>query len=304
MRIGKTLFVAGVLLAATSNRGLRAQPAPGADLRDPAARRRFVEQLRGRSQAAKAAAWARAQRQGWVTRGEKAGVVFELMAIENAKVYMYATDNVNAAISTGANLIRNTPPYDLSGMGWTVGIWDGGAQRATHQEFGGRVTVKDGASSIDHATHVGGTIGAAGVDPGALGMAPGVFIDSYEWTNDTAEMASRAMVSPGEANSIQISNHSYAYIAGWSWSFSPPRWYGTWGYRESDSFGSYDALTRQWDTVCYNAPYYLPFVAAGNDRNESAPNPGETFQYWDDSVGGWVSKTYDPATAASIPSES
>lgn len=296
MRMGRMLIVAGLAFVAATAMRVEAQTRPVANLRDPAVRQQFVEQLRNRSQAAKAASWARARQRGWAERGEKDGVVFELMAIENGKVYMYTTANVNAAISTGADLIRNTFPYDVNGAGLTVGIWDGGAVRATHQEFGGRVTVRDGASALDHSTHVGGTIGAAGVVPSALGMAPSVLIDSYDWTNDTAEMAALAMSYSGEPSKIQLSNHSYGYLAGWSWSFSPPRWYGTWGYRESESFGSYDSITRQWDVICYNAPYYLPFKAAGNDRNEIAPSAGATFQYWDDGTGGWATKSYDPAT--------
>ena len=121
------------------------------------------------------------------------------MKIENGKVYIYATNNVNAAISTGADLIRNTAPYNLNGTGTTVGIWDGGAVRSTHQEFGVRVTVGDNSFAANHSTHVGGTIGAAGVDANALGMAPSVTIKSYEWTNDVSEMTSLAMSYQGKA---------------------------------------------------------------------------------------------------------
>jgi hypothetical protein len=99
---------------------------------------------------------------------------------------------------------------------------------------------------------------------------------------------------PGESGKIQISNHSYGYIAGWEATFSPMRWYGTWGNRESENFGIYDAYSVEWDTLCYNAPYYLPFKSAGNDRNDAAPASGETFQYWFE--GAWKSKTYNSST--------
>lgn len=78
------------------------------------------------------------------------------------------TENVNAAISTAADLVRNTAPYNVNGGNWIAGVWDGGSARATHQEFGGRVTVMDGAASHYHSTHVAGTIGAAGVVAAAL----------------------------------------------------------------------------------------------------------------------------------------
>jgi subtilisin family serine protease len=77
----------------------------------------------------------------------------------------------------------------------TVGVWDEGAVRATHQEFGGRVVSGDGTATLnDHATHVAGTIGAAGVNPMAKGMATAVNIRSYDWNNDLVELAQRRAV--------------------------------------------------------------------------------------------------------------
>ncbi len=270
------------------------QDAPITNLSDPNVRQQTVERLAGQSQQRKTAAWEMAERQGWIPKGQIGNITFELMAIEGDRVYVYKTCNVNAAISIGANLIRNTLPYNVNGAGLIVGIWDGGAVRTTHQEFDGRVVVMDGASNLSHSTHVGGTIGAAGVVANALGMAPSVLIDSYEWTSDVSEMTSRAMSYPHEPDKIQLSNHSYSYICGWEHSFSPPRWYGTWGNRESDYFGIYDSEVAQWDGLCYNAPYYLPFKAAGNDRNDNAPAEGATFQYYKFPPGMWRTKTYNP----------
>ena len=136
---------------------------------------------------------------------------------------MYKTCNKNAAISIGVDLVRNTFPYDVNGFGITAGLWDAGAPRTTHQEFGGRVTILDGAAFHDHSMHVGGTIGAAGVITNTQGMAPSVYIDAYEWNNDASEMASRAMSYPNEPDKIQVSSHSYDFICGWENSYSPPR---------------------------------------------------------------------------------
>jgi len=261
------------------------------NLSNPAVRRQVVEHLAQQSQQRKTDAWAIAQNYGWAAKERINGRIFELMAIEGDRVYVYKTCNVNAAISIGADLIRNTSPYDVNGADLTVGIWDAGAVRPTHQEFGGRVTIMESVGNEDHSTHVGGTIGAAGANPSALGMAPSVLIDSYEWNDDVSEMTSRAMSEPNEANKIQISNHSYGYICGWEHSFSPPRWYGTWGNRESDYFGIYDSYVVPWDELCYNAPYYLPFKAAGNDRNDNAPAQGQTFEYY--RFPRWRTKKYN-----------
>ena len=272
-----------------------AQPDAGDRSGGAELRRQQIAELRTRAQVAKVAARAMAAKQGWPVRYERGGVTFEFMAADENRVYTLATTNRNAAISIGANLIRETPPYNLSGLGVRFGIWDGGGVRYSHQELAGRVTIMDAAGFGSHATHVAGTIGAQGVVPGALGMAPRVTIDSYEWNYDLAEMASRGMSYPGEPGTIQISNHSYGYVAGWVDDVTP-LWYGTWGagYRESDYFGIYDSTVEQWDAVCYNAPYYLPFVSAGNDRNDAAPPPGTFFYYYDG--GGWGSKAYDPET--------
>lgn len=81
---------------------------------------------------------------------------------------------------TQANTVQGAP-YNLTGSGVGVMVYDGGTARATHQDFGGRLTVRDGSGLIDHATHVSGTVGGSGVASGGVrkGMAPGVTIESY-----------------------------------------------------------------------------------------------------------------------------
>ncbi len=163
--------------------------------------------------------------------------------------------------------------------------------RSTHREFGSRVTLEDIAAVHYHSTHVGGTIGAEGIDANAQGMAPAALIRSFDWNADISEMAATAMITGDEENRIQISNHSYGLQAGWEGN----EWYGTWDTREeSDAFGLYDAYAAAWDTVCYESPYYLPFKSAGNDRSDNAPAAGNNFSYFEN--GQWKTKTYDPVT--------
>ncbi len=268
------------------------------NLRDPVERARLLEELRVETDQARTSAWAVARAQGWRERGRVKGRNYQLRAIENGVPMVDIENNVNAAISTAANLIRNTAPYNVNGSNVTVGIWDGGGVRSTHQEFGGRVTIMDGAALGDHATHVGGTIAAGGTVAAALGMAPQVRIDSYEWTSDTTEMTSRGMVTNAQSGRIPLSNHSYGSVTGWDegdWSGTyGVHWFGAWGPRESDGFGIYNSTARSWDLLCAAAPYYLPFKSAGNDRNDTAPANGTTFYFTSNSV--WQSKTYDSAT--------
>ncbi|GAG52946.1 unnamed protein product, partial [marine sediment metagenome] len=87
------------------------------NLSDPNVRKQQVERLAGQSQQRKADAWQIAKSQGWIPKELIGDRIFELMAIDGDRVYVYKTCNVNAAISIGANLIRNTLPYNVNGAG-------------------------------------------------------------------------------------------------------------------------------------------------------------------------------------------
>ena len=86
----------------------------------------------------------------------------------------FATKNSDAASTTSTDdlQIGGSSGFDLSGEGITVGVFDGGWSRNTHVEFETRVTNKTGSETDDHATHVMGTILAAGINPNVKGMAP------------------------------------------------------------------------------------------------------------------------------------
>ncbi|MCB1232481.1 MAG: S8 family serine peptidase, partial [Verrucomicrobiae bacterium] len=260
-------------------------------LSDSRNRAEAVREFKNRSETRRKAAIEKAKAKGFPIRGQRDGRFFELSDLdEDGRPVYLTTLNKQAAISSGASQIRNTGIYQLNGSGWTVGVWDGGSIRTTHQEFGARVTSLDGASVSSHATHVAGTIGASGVTTNAQGMAPSVTIDSYDWNSDLSEMAARAAASANIAGSLVLSNHSYGYITGWD----SNRYYGRYPDREDERFGSYDSNAASIDALCVNAPYYLPFIAAGNDRTDTAPTSGATFEYY--SGGNWVSKAYDPNT--------
>lgn len=284
---------ARVLLLMATVAGVQAAwlaPVEHAGYQDETARQMAAEQLARASRAAKAAAEAFARQHSLPMRIEAGGAVRELMRInEDGQPEYYITYNVNAAISTAADLVRNTPPYNANGSNLTVGVWDAGAVLSNHQEFGGRVTVKDGATPNYHTTHVGGTIGAAGVVSSARGMAPSVMIDSYEWNSDTSEMSSRAASAPNQPGRIYLSNHSYGANSGWDGIY----WNHNITVTQSPSFGQYNSAARTWDIIAYNAPYYLIVKAAGNDRGDHAPASGATFYYWNGT--SWSAATYNPA---------
>ncbi len=221
------------------------------------------------------------------------GRVQEIVEFRGERPLYRTTDNTNAAISTGADLLR-TSPHVLSGSGVTIGMWDGGSGRSTHQEFGSRMVVMDGSPAIDHATHVGGTMVASGVVASSRGMASSAIVHSYDWNQDLSEMTSRGATAPGDPGRIYLSNHSYGYVSGWNYVNNSTRvweWYGsgTGSTSSEDEFGRYNTYARDSDSLAYNAPYYLMFRSAGNERIDN-PSSGQTVSLF---PGGSV-VAYDP----------
>lgn len=88
--------------------------------------------------------------------------------------------NDSNRVITQADTVQ-AAPYSLDGAGVNVLVYDGGTARATHQDFGGRLSVRDSSGQITHATHVAATIGGSGAASGGQyrGMAPAVTIQSY-----------------------------------------------------------------------------------------------------------------------------
>lgn len=267
------------------------------EVRIPANRAVVVAEIQRIQAARREAAIERARRLGLPIREIRPdGGARELMGWEDEHPLYYSTRNVNAAISSASDSIR-VSPYFADGSHWTLGVWDGGAVRATHQEFGGRATVMDGASLLLHATHVCGTIGAAGITPSAIGMATAVGIDSYDWTDDSSEMAARGASYGGEAGKIYISNHSYGYLSGWyNTGGTSPAWIwygsGTDAAASENDFGKYNTYSRDLDTLAHSLPYYLIFWAAGNDRSDN-PSTGQEVALNPNDTATLVN--YDPA---------
>jgi len=232
------------------------------------------------------------------------GVAYELMYLENDTPVYYRTLNANAAISIGTDIVQDTESYGLSGAGITIGLWDEDSPLLTHQEFQAspeRITIKDIYQPGNHATQAAGTLCAVGIKPAAKGMAPLAKIEAWDWDNDVSEMALCAASYPGEPNKIYVSNHSYGLALGWEdVNLSGHRgwhWMGKLRAKSSpilgteytlyeDRFGSYEQVARDYDTVAHAAPYYLIFVAAGNDRDDN-PSPQEYVYISTDGYKTW-----------------
>lgn len=163
------------------------------------------------------------------------------------------TANAGAAITARANRLYSggTLGLNIQGQNMIAGVWDGGSARTTHQEFmvsgNSKITNMDGAGNIDHATHVTGTICAQGILSSVKGIAFNASVLNYDWNDDLSEILSQA------STGLLTSNHSYGFGA------LSNIWF----------FGAYDSRAQSFDEICYNNPYYLPVVSAGNSRNDN-----------------------------------
>lgn len=198
------------------------------------------------------------------------GTVIMLVGFEeNGTPIYYQTDNADASITSNSTAVKpgGAAGYNLTGSGVIAGIWDGGLVRATHQEFGNRVSLQQGGNHSSHGTHVGGTIAGGGANPAAEGMAPEVDLWSWTFSGDSPDMAGFA------AQGNILSNHSYGTIAGWRSSGGNWYWYGdtTVSTTEDYNYGRYNGKAALWDTIVFANPYYTIAKSAGNNRNSIGP---------------------------------
>ena len=118
-----------------------------------------------------------ARSKGWeVSKKLPNGGYMELEKVgpDGAPIY-FTTFNDNVVHASRSNSLYRTGDLhlDVDGIGMHVGVWDSGNALMSHQEFTGRVKSGDDSKRTSgHATHVLGTIMAAGVDKKAKGVAP------------------------------------------------------------------------------------------------------------------------------------
>lgn len=247
------------------------------------------------------------KRHNWfISRRRKDGGVSSLHGIRTSgmPVFVRTDNNVIAASTTRTNYVQpgGALGLNLSGAGsymnGKLAVWDGGAPLATHQEFAGKtITIHDtGLGTIDHATHVTGTMIAKGVYAPAKGMSFGAnTLSAYDFDNDVTEMS-------GQAANLLLSNHSYGTIAGWDFDQTNNRWewYGLPGDSVDYNFGFYDSQSQAWDKIAYTAPYYLIVESAGNSRGYPGPAVGEDYYGFKSRTDfTFVDKGARPATISS-----
>lgn len=265
------------------------------DMKNAKTRAEIVRQLKEADDELSAAVHRRAKALGIEIEGNQPnGGRFRLIDFDKNDQPIYEeTHNVDAAITTAADLVRSNPAYnDVNGSSVTIGLWESsGIPRVTHREFGGRVTIMDGSTATsNHASHVAGTLISQGINAATLGMAPGATISAFNSASDESEMMANGASAPN-TDKLYLSNHSYGVTQGWK-SLGGGDWAYSGEFSDDDNptndyeedFGRYDNSTAEWDAIGYNLPYYLIFKSAGNARTNT-PDDGDTWSHkWDDYV--------------------
>ena len=174
-------------------------------------------------------------------------------------------DMVNDVVRTRLHVNEvQAAPYNLSGDGVTIMVYDGGMVDSTHADFGDRVHWNEIEAVADHATHVAGTVGGSGLNSGGTyrGMAPEATIISglynacvpyclYESPNDFEDDYTLAR----DVHNIELTTNSIGA------NIDPNGYPCEW-------FGDYESTSRLLDRLVNNTsgePLIMCF-AAGNER--------------------------------------
>ncbi|MCO6148314.1 S8/S53 family peptidase [Flavobacterium sp. NRK1] len=209
---------------------------------------------------AKAVKFAEANNLPLIIKGEN-GRISKLIRIDenNTPIYI-GTNNVGSAITSRTNHLQPGGSLGLNLTGefgtddkMIIGVWDGGYARPTHHDLVGRTINYDGGTQgvALHPTHVTGTIiGDGSSASAARGMASKAFAFNSDYDTDSFFMGIFA------SEGYVISNHSYG-IDQTQLSDAEKT-----AYR-----GTYINLSRDVDQITFDAPYYQPVFAAGNDGN-------------------------------------
>jgi hypothetical protein len=186
------------------------------------------------------------------------------------------TSRTLAKKSTNANAARIsnvTPlfsaPYNLDGDGMVLSEFELGAADATNPEFTGRLTLHfTTATNREHATHVAGTMIAAGLDARAKGMAPAATLHAFDANVDPGPMQDLKEALPSFG--VVADNNSWDFSLGWQ--VDPDTFKWVW-YGVEDEYGAYDPdYSTPYEESAVKSGMPLLVHSSGNDAANGHPS--------------------------------
>ncbi len=187
------------------------------------------------------------------TKDGKAYLLYDVLS-DGKPIYINTKDRNQQINSKAISLYRGgSVGVNITGVDMFAGVWDGGQVNANHETLQGQAQMQlrqtlDEASGNSHQTAVTGIM-VGKLNNSAQGIAYNAFAINYDWDDDLIEMNDFANAG------FLISNHSY----GPSNDDSMPVWI----------FGAYSGTALAWDALLKSKPYYLPFIAAGNEQSSN-----------------------------------
>lgn len=161
----------------------------------------------------------------------------------------------------------------FAGENMIIGVWENGRARPLHEllrigngnNYSSKIeyatTVPPQNNSITrHATHISGTLignqveaslGTSSLFTKVQGIAYNGKIKMWDWLNSSTELAAAA------SEGLLVGNTSFG--------FNPT-------YLHPCEFGRYNDLSKEWDEVMCNAPYFQIFKSVGNARDDKEIN--------------------------------
>ena len=160
------------------------------------------------------------------------------------------------------------PPYNLTGAGTNVLVYDVGPVDRNHPDLVGRVTYGEGGSPATHSTHVGGTVAGDGTNSGGTykGMAPGAHITTYAYESCSPNCLYNSPQDIAENYEEGWSVYGAQYATNSLGANIPTNGY------DCSWTGDYELTAQLLDAIAVGDVFgakYLSLWAAGNDRQSS-----------------------------------
>lgn len=172
------------------------------------------------------------------------------------------SNNATAAALSKVDVARET--FGLTGEGVVVSVYEISPLQTDHPEFEGRATGPSGTPEA-HATHVAGTVAAAGLQPSARGMAPEATVVGHVVDLSFVDRKAESFMNDRAA----ADNNSWSFVVGWNYDSSRSlnwEWFGF-----VDEFGAYSPETAALDELSL-ARQTLMVYSAGNDNTDAGPS--------------------------------